>query len=211
LKNRKMPLVVLAIGLVLFAIGVAKLFIMRFEAGDVYPPYSSLRSDPLGAKALFESIEKVEGISVLRNYRPLSNLGRGQERTFFYLGVNSGASSSLKKTLLADFDQFVVTGGRLIISFLPEIRKPEIKKYSLNRKTVSGEFVPPGEEGEAPKDPSGERVMEGHDEPSEIGTDLVFLEGRWRVGLGYDIIETVFCSNIIGLMISSKHYYSLRI
>ena len=42
-------LLVLALGY-----GLLHLFALRFAQGDVYPPYSSLRSDPLGKKALYE-------------------------------------------------------------------------------------------------------------------------------------------------------------
>jgi hypothetical protein len=40
-----------------------ELFELRFERGDVYPAYSSLRADPLGAMAFYESLEKIPGLS----------------------------------------------------------------------------------------------------------------------------------------------------
>ena len=40
----------------LFLYGVITLLIMRFQVGDVYPPYSSYRSDPLGTKAFYEAL-----------------------------------------------------------------------------------------------------------------------------------------------------------
>ena len=41
----------------LFFYGVIELLIARFEAGDVYPPYSSYRSDPLGSRAFYEGLD----------------------------------------------------------------------------------------------------------------------------------------------------------
>src|SRR5438552_9474299 len=70
-----------------FIFGIAKLFKLRFEAGDVYPEYSSLRADPLGAKAFYESLDTL--LATRRNYRPFSKLGDGRETTLFYLGSQS--------------------------------------------------------------------------------------------------------------------------
>ena len=44
----------------LFVAGLIQLFLLRFKAGDVYPAYSSLRSDPLGTQVLFESLNLVQ-------------------------------------------------------------------------------------------------------------------------------------------------------
>ena len=40
------------------------LFQLRFEQGDIYPAYSSLRADPLGTKVFYESLETLPGLSV---------------------------------------------------------------------------------------------------------------------------------------------------
>ena len=45
--------------IVVFGAGVIRLFQLRFEAGDVYPPYSSYRADPLGTRALYQSLENL--------------------------------------------------------------------------------------------------------------------------------------------------------
>ena len=42
--------------LITFCYGVAHLLVLRFQTGDVYAPYSTLRSDPLGTRVLFESL-----------------------------------------------------------------------------------------------------------------------------------------------------------
>ena len=41
--------------------GLEQVVVSPLETGDVYPPYSSLRTDPLGAKALYESLERDAG------------------------------------------------------------------------------------------------------------------------------------------------------
>jgi hypothetical protein len=60
--------VVLAVG---FTWGTLRLLGRQFAAGDFYPAYSSLRSDPKGAKLLFDTLSRLPGFSVIRNYLPL--------------------------------------------------------------------------------------------------------------------------------------------
>src|SRR5712691_320269 len=70
-----------------FLIGIVELFLLRFEAGDVYPPYSSLRADPIGTKALYESLEKIPGATVARHLKPFATL-EGTGGVVFYTGVH---------------------------------------------------------------------------------------------------------------------------
>lgn len=105
-------------------IGVVKLFILRFDTGDVYPAYSSLRSDPLGTKAFYESLENLKAVSVSRNCGPLLKIWQGHEKTLFYLGARVQELDYVDKDFLAVFDRFVSSGGRLVISFFPIIERP---------------------------------------------------------------------------------------
>ncbi|SRR5579864_5237640 len=104
----------------LFALGLVQLFRWRFEIGDVYPPYSSLRTDPLGTRALFESFQSIGGISVARNYQPLERV-KPAGTTIFYLGVDS---RDLLRADLADFDKLTTSGARLVIGLLPVLELP---------------------------------------------------------------------------------------
>jgi hypothetical protein len=66
--------VLLAAGL---AWGVVYLFNLQFESGDVYPEYSSLRADPLGSKLLFDTLARIPGVTVSRNFTALDELEPG--------------------------------------------------------------------------------------------------------------------------------------
>ena len=46
----------------------------RFASGEVYAPGSSLRADPLGTKALHDSLNRISGIRAERNFRDLSKI-----------------------------------------------------------------------------------------------------------------------------------------
>ena len=57
----------------IFVVGVLYLFGVQFAAGDVYPEYSSLRSDPAGAKLLFDALARLPDAAAARNYLPLDS------------------------------------------------------------------------------------------------------------------------------------------
>ena len=50
--RRHLSSLLIALVLLLFVAGLAKLFGLRFEQGDIYPRYSTLRADPYGTKGL---------------------------------------------------------------------------------------------------------------------------------------------------------------
>jgi hypothetical protein len=128
LLNKKATFVFLLLVVAVFIAGVFRLFVLRFEAGDVYPPYSSLRSDPLGARAFCDSLENLKTVSVNRNYRPLSDAHSGRDTTLFYLGARAFEMGSIRPDLEKAFDRFVLSGGRLVISFFPVKEKPRLEK-----------------------------------------------------------------------------------
>ena len=103
--------------LFLFLFGLVELFQMRFRAGDIYPVYSSLRTDPLGTGAFYEALGKMPGLSVSRNYRPLPRLDN--DTTLFLLGVNRYAVDLMNDDEIKVLEAFVSGGGRLVMTFLP--------------------------------------------------------------------------------------------
>ena len=57
LNRRALIMATLLVVLAAFLFGLLHLFNLRFAAGDVYPPYSSLRSDPVGCRIYYESLK----------------------------------------------------------------------------------------------------------------------------------------------------------
>ena len=121
--------ILLALLLVAFFLGVGHLFVLRFETGDVYPAYSSLRSDPLGTRVLYESLKNLADLSPRRNYHFLHSLKPEPDTTFFYLGTSADDHHPVPKELIEVFDRLAQSGGRLVVSFLPMKPKwsPEAK------------------------------------------------------------------------------------
>ena len=107
-----------------FLLGTVKLFLLRFEAGDVYPAYSSLRSDPLGSRAFYKSLENINASVVSRNYQTLKNLKFKERTALFYSGIAVMDSESVSSEWLKVFDRLTDKGGRLLLSFLPIEKKP---------------------------------------------------------------------------------------
>lgn len=114
------PLLSLLLAIVLgggFAFGLAHLFILRYEVGDVYPAYSSLRADPLGTKALADALDELPGVEVSRNFRPLERMRDKGPLTIFYAGVPRFAFWT--ESELAAFDSLVAGGSRAVFTFQP--------------------------------------------------------------------------------------------
>jgi hypothetical protein len=104
------------------ALAVVKGIKTRFEAGDTYPPYSSLRSDPVGSRALFEALEITPRLKVERNYRSLEFI-KGQPGDVLVLaGLSAGGWNMPQNRHEMDaIVRFMEDGGRLIVALNPVV------------------------------------------------------------------------------------------
>jgi hypothetical protein len=66
--------------------GLLLLFHLRFQGSDLYPQYSSLRSDPRGLKILFEALQQTGAVQADRSFRPLEQW-RGTNAAVVVAGV----------------------------------------------------------------------------------------------------------------------------
>ena len=80
----------------LFAAALIALFNSDFAGGEVYPEYSTLRADPGGAKLLFDSLARVPGVNVSRNFMPLANLAANGS-TVVLLGLHGPDLDAIEK------------------------------------------------------------------------------------------------------------------
>ncbi len=110
--------------LVLAAASLYQLFALRFEAGDIFPPGSSLRSDPLGSMALYQALERTGGVKLQRNYRSLANQ-KVAASTILLLGNSHHELATADKKEIAEIEQLVATGNRVVVAFNPVITAPE--------------------------------------------------------------------------------------
>jgi hypothetical protein len=116
-RNEAVWLIVLL--LAVFLAGAWEVMVAPLITGEVYPAYSSLRTDPLGAKALFESLSEQPGLNVTRLYKARSPLD--SETTLLILGVDSLAWAKSPQPLAGEYEKLVPKGGRIVIAFLPSV------------------------------------------------------------------------------------------
>jgi len=116
-------LAVLLLGTVLL-VGISRLFVLRFEAGDVYPPYSSLRSDPLGTRVLYEGLGSCAGIDVSRCFDPLARLdleALPPNTALLFLGdyLPSWDYATISVESANRINAFMRRGGRIVVTLQP--------------------------------------------------------------------------------------------
>lgn len=114
----KVAALLLVLGLIW---GLEQVVVSPLETGAGYPEYSSLRSDPLGTMALYESLAKIMHVERLYKSRMSSDPGPGT--TIFVLGVDPVGWAGVKEETLKEYEEIVSKGARLVIAFLP-VAKP---------------------------------------------------------------------------------------
>jgi hypothetical protein len=124
-KGLAIVMLVLAGG---FLYGLWDLYQLRFDAGDVYPRYSSLRADPMGAMAFYESIGQLPDMVAARNYLPLASLHKGKA-TVFFLGEDPFIFRVSSEDTLKEYEVLAAGGARVVIAMEPVVRATEpVKK-----------------------------------------------------------------------------------
>ena len=118
-KGRLFPALFLLIFIALFVYGVTHLLILRFDKGDVYPHYSSYRSDPLGTRAFYEGLGLLPEIEALRNIEPLQKVSGLSETTLFLFGLQPSRFAAMGQASVTALEEAALGGGRVVISFFP--------------------------------------------------------------------------------------------
>jgi len=138
LRNSFIKGLLFLIPVMVFTAGIYNLFMLRFKAGDVYPAYSSLRSDPLGTKVFYESIDLLETHDAERNYRPLGRLDLGSNTTVFFPGLSPSIGLFTISSMMEDLNRIIQNRARVVISFQSYKTKQSQKKRKENEsKQVS--------------------------------------------------------------------------
>ena len=176
---KRLPLLLLVIVVAGFIFGLVHLFNLRFESGDNYPPYSSLRADPLGSKALYESLDHL--MPARRHLQPLSKLGEGRDTTLIWLGEEAKELRFLPGEF-KDIETFVRTGGRVVIGLLPVLEKPRINRFAT--RSARGKGSPPrpanAPPGPAPTNSPGWQPGDEFEDFRKIS-----VRDRWNVSFDY--------------------------
>jgi hypothetical protein len=195
--KRYFPVVILLGCTALFAFGIVQLFELRFEAGDVYPPYSSLRADPLGAMAFYESLGKMPGISVRRDFSTSNRLPDEPGTAYLHLAAEPYEWEWLPDDLYHEVKNFLGNGGRLVITYSPETQ-PAHNYYDDEDETNfvrSTHLKPKRENSPAEKPAKKKKHLKGD-------TSWVNLEDEWGLHVSFkelpqdgDVYQPVMVKN----------------
>jgi hypothetical protein len=195
--NRRLN-VTLCVGLplvVLLIAGVFHLFSLRFSGGDIYPPYSSLRADPLGTKALLDSLTGLPHVTALRWLDPLPRLpGGGRDTTLLVLGTSPYALEFMPRRDFQELEEFMHAGGRVVIAFPPAPNRPakplaqrleEEEEEAAKKRAEKKDAKQP--DAKPPKDRQAEARRKKKELEERLPEELrrVELKTKWAVALDY--------------------------
>lgn len=177
--------IILCAFIIIFLTGLAKLLLLRFESGEVYPQYSSLRADPLGTKALFESLDNLKKLKVSRNYEPLSKLKGDLSATVFFGGLYDQSLNAVPVGDAKKLESIASAGGRILFLFYPQ-------------KPCKCENEPTDDK----KLPSEKHDNEKKNE--EINPTVVSLKERWQFETGIAELTPKGSQNLATLIEKDK-------
>lgn len=142
--------------LFLLVVGCFRLFLLRFEVGDMYPPYSSLRSDPLGAKALYQSLEASGLCTVSRSFKPPEELDVAPDTVVMYLGdtlPDDAREKVFDSRAVGAFNAMMRKGVRVVVALIPRNLDPlPAKAADAGDEDEAADRKTPPEKKEVPKD-----------------------------------------------------------
>lgn len=199
--NNRLHAALLALLAALFLGAVYYIFDLRFGVGDIYAPYSSLRSDPLGTRVFYESLSRLDGVIVDRHFEPPEKLETGEPATLFFLGTIPAAINFVfYGERLEALERLARDGGRIVVAF------HHVKKAAPPEKSdVPGRTLESGDETEAASDEAAstggksEPEYDIEDGPSDdetaeaSGTGSADIDGAFstrRWGFGYRLDKT---------------------
>ena len=97
--------------------GFVQLLSLRFDRGDIYPMYSSLRADPLGTKALSDAVDSMPTTSAIRQRSRRARPDPGPEVTWLHLGGTANEfyyDRDSHRNSLARLTPAIEKGARLV-------------------------------------------------------------------------------------------------
>ena len=139
-RNNYITVVLIGAGLA-FVYLLAKILLMTASVSNTYANYSSLRADPMGTKALYDSLSELGDLQVWRSFKPLIRM-RGTTATVLHLALQENGFGAL-----LDWEEIASSGGRVIIGvdFIVSKDTKGPKKGSSLEQRLGLQFVRPDE------------------------------------------------------------------
>jgi len=179
-----LPLVIMSILAVLVVLVFGRVLKLRFSSGEVYPHYSSLRSDPLGTGAFYESLERMAVFRLSRNLRPLDRIEDiDSETTFLMLGVPRASISWLFVDAEDPLVSAVRDGARLVIAVNPGLvprteKQSEVEWWRRHQRIRRARQ---GESGANDDQPDNRSLLSFFDAGIEVPQSFERPDGGWEL------------------------------
>jgi hypothetical protein len=116
-----------------FGWGAIRLFNRQFESGEAYPELSSLRSDRMGTKLLYDSLRSLPGVTVERNFLPLEFLPHDGAAVLL-LGMNPLKVNWNDGMVLRSAEATAGRGNRVVIALHVDLNGPPIKQEEFEHR-----------------------------------------------------------------------------
>jgi len=123
-----------------FGWGAIRLFNRQFASGEVYPDFSSLRTDRMGTKLLYDSLRSLPGVAVERNFVPLELLPQ-DGATLLLLGIPPLKVNWNDGLLLRSVEATAMRGNRVVLAMHYD---PEGSPLTQQQLEVREEPTPTG-------------------------------------------------------------------
>jgi hypothetical protein len=171
-----------------FVAGLILLLMLRFERGDVYPPYSSLRSDPLGTRALFEGLNSLKSNKApddhadkhpdmaQRWYRSPDRVNMDTRTTLLFCGMAPNMLQMQGRTWEQLIEHLSADGGRIIIAFGDPAQEKEASEKKDQDEPLDKEKQSTDEDDTAPE-------SEAPDQPQAKAKKKPIWKARKKLGI----------------------------
>ncbi|PAW80132.1 MAG: hypothetical protein B9S32_02020 [Verrucomicrobia bacterium Tous-C9LFEB] len=175
--NRLFRFVALPLLFALLTVGLVRLFFLRFGPGDIYPPYSTLRADPMGSKALYAALQASGAVQLERNLNAIPKIKDPAHTTLFVIGLSQSDLGWTSKKESSVLEGFLHDGGTLVLSFKSkQAEKAVSKKEKSENKEDSEDESPKDEPAKTEKEKAKEKEIE-----EELHRTMVRLDKSWGI------------------------------
>jgi hypothetical protein len=138
--------------------------------------------------ALYESLERLPGLSVRRDHSAANRLPEGKNTTYLHLAARTLEWDWLPKETWKEIDAFLLNGGRLAVTFFPEKRKPS-RFLDEEEEPDSGKPKKSEKSGDEPdRKTEPRRKKSTRDAAGAIPMDS--LKEHWGVEFAFARLET---------------------
>lgn len=210
--KKSLPVILLLLGGLALVFGFAWMLEVRLERGDSYPAYSSLRSDPLGTMALYESFARLPGLTVSRDYQYTDELPDQSGTVYLQLGGESWDWDRIPNQLYDNLKAFLGHGGRLVVILKPSLATGmSFDKQKFDDKQAANKKADSKDAKDSKNNPPKKNNDPGDDNNNDDQNtlkDTTDIKDKW--GLNFDWLDittddhTVPVNNTSGLALPKQ-------